>query len=260
MGVIPSLKLPSNQKISLQLRNATVQDLIDLSDADPSCEEAVTTLFLSRLQDAGQKIDPLTMTADDRRLAVFWYWLHTTDDPEVPYTYECGHCGKEHTFLQDMREVAAEYRDIEGKPRRELLFDDTALVVQPLSGADMERLESLYSQLDELEPGTPAHRKMTAELKLARFELSISVAEAKEDDRNSGSRFIRALNSGRFAAFVDAVNEKLAEMNHGLNTVYDEGEIKLITPPHRCPEIKDREVSTRLRVTFRNSDYVPQLF
>ena len=89
--MIPHFTLPSKPSIKISLKEATVSDLLDFADVDPEHEEEVTTLFLNRLQDKGTFVDSLEWSCDDRRFALFWYWLHTTDDCDVVITYICGH-------------------------------------------------------------------------------------------------------------------------------------------------------------------------
>lgn len=261
--MIPETSLPSDPEKVIQLREATVQDVIDLADIDKGHEEQGTTLFLNRMQDKETRIDAKTWTAEDRRTILFWYWIHSAQDPSLALTYECDYCGEKHTFLQDMRVLGQGYAHLKEKPERVLR---NGLIVKPLSGADMEYLErgrlALSITADEHGKESGVYRKKEAQIRLLLLLLALhSKAEPSELNKrvDAMENRILSMTTTEFGELAEQVQEALFEMAHGLETTMDEhGRIFMITPPHRCPKDDRKEAETRLRVPFRNIDYIPK--
>jgi len=250
--MITPFSLPSNPRVQISLREATVADAIDFADIDESHEEELTTLFLQRMQDSGTVRDPRKWTAEDRRFALYWYWLETTKDHDVALSYECSHCGKTHVYLQNFRALADNYTPLDGAPEREVPWSGETLVVRPLTGGDMETLERM--RMGDQSPRRDA---------LMRIErLALCVDFAGDPEKNSEKRAdakrkrISKMTLDEFSGFSSVVSDALAEMRHGLETEYHDGRLYLLMPPHKCPE---RGEQTRLRYTFRNIDYIPGL-
>jgi len=252
--IIPAFSLPSNPVKNIQLREATVADAIDFADTHADHEEEVVTLFLNRVQHKETFYDSKLWTAEDRHLGLYWYWMHTAKDPEIPLTYQCSFCGKSHTWLMDMRMIGANYQPIQGKPERDVDMGGKKVTVHCLIGDDMEALELGLLELAAIAEAqgmsSPAYRKKVAQLKLQRFLKMLHADEAMEKD-------ILSMTSSDFSALVDQVAIALEAMKHGLQDIqYDDRGCYFLTPPHRCPET---EGETRLRVPFRLQDYIPGL-
>lgn len=254
--LIPAFSLPSNPARKIQLREATVADAIDFADTTDGHNEEVTTLFLNRVQHKETFYDAKLWTSEDRNLALYWYWMHTTKDPEIPLSYDCEFCGKTHTWLFDMRTLAENYRTIEGMAERDIEFKEHKITVHPLTGGDMESLENMAMGLEAIaaESGTGSgeYRKAMAELKLSRFEKMLSFKAGDAD------AIIKNLGTGDFGTLVRMVAEALESMKHGLADLqYDDtGDCYVLTSPHECP---NGEGKTRLRVPFRGNDYIPRI-
>jgi hypothetical protein len=252
--IIPAFSLPSNPIKNIQLREATVADAIDFADTHEDHNEEVVTLFLNRIQHKETFYDAKLWTAEDRSLALYWYWMHTTKDTELPLTYNCSFCGKSHTWLMDMRVIGENYRPIQGKPERDIECGGKKMTVHCLTGADMEALElgvlALTAIAEEHGTASAEYRKEAARLKLQRFLKLLRADEAMEKE-------ILSMTSSDFSALVDQVAISLESMKHGLPDLqYDNHECYFLTPPHKCPE---KEGETRLRVPFRMQDYIPRL-
>jgi hypothetical protein len=254
--LIPVFSLPSNPAKKIQLREATVADALDFADTADGHNEEVTTLFLNRVQHKETFYDSKLWTAEDRNLGLYWYWMHTAKDPEIPLTYDCEFCGKSHTWLFDMRTLAETYQTIDGMAERDIEFGGHKITVHPLTGDDMESLENMAMGLDviEEESGTKSreYRKALAELRLSRFEKMVKFKSGDADT------IIKNMGTSDFTALVEAVSDALASMKHGLTDLRytDEGDCYLLTSPHKCP---NGEGETRLRVPFRGDDYIPRL-
>jgi hypothetical protein len=263
--MIPPFSLPSNPDQKIYLREATVADAIDFAGVDEGHEEEVTTLFLNRLQLPEHYLDAGKWTADDRRLALFWYFLHTARDTVAPLPYDCRHCGQRHDWLLDLKALGENYKSIQGKAEREFDFEGEKIIVRPLTGADLEELEMLYLAVDEVgrKQGktSGAYKKELARIKLQEellvLNFPLDVVTDETERRQAKEKKVLALTSSQFAGLVEQVEAKLTEMEHGLESVYAEGRLYLLTPPHVCPNTKEREVTTRLRIPFRGIDYIP---
>jgi len=263
--MIPEISLPSNPDRRICLREATVKDVIDFTDIDQGHEEQVTTLFLNRMQDhqdRATQLDAKMWTADDRRAILFWYWIHTAKDPSIALSYECDFCGETHSLLQDMRILGEGYRNLDGKPERELR---NGMLVRPLTGEDMEFLErgrlSLGVAAEEHGEKSGAYRKKEAQIRLLRLLLCLHSKEEPETLSrrvDATEKKILLMTTTEFGEMAEQVGDCLADMQHGLDTTMDElGTIYLFTPPHKCPNDEQKEAETRLRVPFRDIDYIP---
>lgn len=268
MGTIPDFTLPSNPSVTVRLREATVSDAIDFADIDLNQEEKATTLFLERLQAKETYTDPRTWTGEDRRLALYWYWLHTVKETDLPMTFECQHCGETHTMLVDMRAVAEGYTAIKGRAERDVEWagPEGNFTVHPLTGADMEEIEMLrLKYLDAKKKGGdecgPA-RFLASRLRLLRVLRCVTFAglsgENEEAKRKEQEKRLLAMKAAEMSVFAAKVFDALADMEHGLSCEYDEGRILLSTPPIPCPNAEGGEAATTaLRFPFRTLDYIP---
>lgn len=259
--MITPFSLPSNPNVQINLREATVADAIDFADVDKGHEEELTTMFLGRMQDTGTVRDPREWTAEDRRFALYWYWLHTTKDHEVALSYDCLHCGGKHVYLQNFRELADHYTPINGLAEREGTWNGEKVVVRPLTGWNTEALERMKLGIDASKGGT-AHKKGQALIMFERLVMCVSFPGDKESNKEKRAekkkQKIMAMSLTEFSEFTDLVLRLLAEMKHGLEMEYEEGRLYLLMPPHKCPAAEGRE-QTRLRYPFRNIDYIPGL-
>jgi hypothetical protein len=239
------------------MREATVADCIDFADANENHEEHVTTLFLNRVQMPETYLDSKHWTAADRRLGLVWYMIHTVSEHTILLPYTCSHCSEEHTWAFDVRDILAEYRSIEGKAERFIEWNGETIKVVPLSGSAIEELEFMH--LAKNNKDGSIDKRQEAKTRLNRFLFSIDLTSDTETEMvkrwKNKEQKILAMKSHEFVALAQLVDEKLDEMEHGLNMIEVDGRLHLVTPPHECPNMKGQV--TRLRVTFRNNDYIP---
>lgn len=251
--MITPFNLPSNPDIQINLREATVADAIDFADVDTSHEEELTTMFLNRIQES-RKHDSRKWTAADRRFALYWYWLHTTNDPEIALSYDC-RCGKRHVYLQNLRELADKYIPLVGEAKREADWKGETIIVHPLSGADVETLEKMQLGVN-VAPSTE-HKKRQMLMDFERLMLSFSFSSLKPGQEKEKREKIKILTINEFTEFSILVDRLLEEMNHGLEMKYKDGRFWFLMPLHECPNVKGEK--TQLRYPFRNSDYIPKI-
>lgn len=254
---IPPFSLPSNPTKKISMREATVSDALDFCDADPSMEELLTTVFLNRVQLSGERLDSKLWTADDRRLGLYWYWLHTVDDATTQLKYDCGHCGKPHAITYDMRRLADGYKAITGKPEREFEFNGELVMIRPLTGADMEALELM--RLSILPDTTKKEaNKVQSRIRLTALMRSLwfSSTGMDEDRIVANEKKLLSMSMSDLKTLTGIAAVKMAEMEHGLETVLDKDDWRIFLIIHtKCDAKTGGE--TLLRVPFRSFVNIP---
>jgi hypothetical protein len=258
--MISPFNLPSDPGKEIRLREATVGDALDFADIDAGHEEAATTLFLNTVQDKATFYDAKLWTGEDRRFALVWYSLHTEQDTSNTVTYDCDHCGKEHTFTYDLKELTADYADIKGKPERELEFEGQRIIVRPLTGVCLEKLEMERLALADIETrkgvksGEFCKQKAMINLRSLAMRCEFLGLETSEKEKKILSLTVKTMER-----LIEGVGVRLTDMHHGLASEYKDGKIFLVSPAHTCPEKAEEEAKTRIRVPFRNCNFIPQL-
>lgn len=264
MGNIPDFKLPSNPAIIVRLKEANVSDAIDFSGVAEQMEEVATSLFLDRLQyDKARWSDPKLWTGQDRRFALYWYWLHTEKDHEVALTFDCKVCGEKHTELVDFKCFSDSYQEIKGKPERDFEFHGKSVTVRPLCGADLEAIEAirLGIEITEQRHGQDSGQARQARTRLGLSEIVLAVRfsdEPKDKGKDFRENTIEQMPLSEFEDFANRVADMQDQMEHGLEGELSDGKLILITPPIPCRS-NPQEVGTRLRVPFRLGEYIPRI-
>ncbi len=262
MATIPPISLPSNPSVKVRLREATVSDAIDFADVNDGMDEAATTMALNQLQEKSSWTEAGSWTGDDRRVALFWYWIHTTEERNPAMKFPCAVCREEHTVAVDLTGIGGSYREIKGKPERDIELEGEKIVVAPLTGKDLEQLELLRLEIIESERengiGAGSTKVLQARLRLMGVMLSIRfAAEGQEANLELREEKLLKMSTTQMERLIWAVEEKLDDMEHGLESVYHKGQLCLLTPVIPCPESKEGKEGTRLRVPFRNLDHIP---
>jgi hypothetical protein len=256
---IPPFSLPSKPIKKIAMREATVADALDFCDVDPEMDETITTLFLNRVQTPGNDfVDSKTWTADDRRLGMYWYWLHTTSDASAQFRYDCGHCGKNHAISYDMRKLADGYKSMAGKPERDITLNGENIVIRPLTGADMEALELMRRAII---PGMDAKERnsIQARIRISALTRSLIFSSVGVDDNRleANEKIIMGLGMSDMETLSGMASKMMMEMEHGLESVIDttDGRISLILHV----ECDTTRSETLLRVPFRDFVYIPMV-
>ena len=269
--------LPSQPEKKIRLKEATVSDAIDFSGIDPDCEEQATTVFLERVQEREIYSDPRLWTGEDRRFALFTYFVHTARDRSIPLKYTCGICGEEHTVDIELARIMDTYTPIQGKAFREFVHYGHNVIVHPMLGRDLELLETYRYDLrlteEKLEnDGLTAHelRQLTEEVRMKRVRMGIfrimccidlpflDANASPESRRPQVEAYIKQLPAGEFGEFFQNVQEKLREMRHGLKSALIDGRIYLQIPEVRCEAVPDAP-GVVLHYPFRPFSIIPTL-
>ncbi|HDY8182593.1 hypothetical protein [Vibrio cholerae] len=259
--------LPSKPIQQVLLREATTAEALDFCDVLPEHEEALTTKFLNTIQDKATFTDCSKWTAEDRRLALFWYWIHTTEDTFTSLSYECPHCKETHTHEFDMRDLADGYKEIQGMASRDLSFGGRKLVVSPLNGEAMEELENMRLSLLTLTENSAAFERGKAEIRFKKLMHTLYLADDHEKSaykrQATLNNWLRDLPETQFKQLQAQVDEALASMEHGLpSKITSDGKVMLRSPKHVCPTIKaneNKEVTTELLLPFRDYYRIPRV-
>lgn len=269
--------LPSQPEKKIRLKEATVSDAIDFSGIDPDCEEQATTVFLERVQERDTYSDPRLWTGEDRRFALFTYFVHTARDRSVPLKYTCGICDEEHTVDIELARIMDTYTPIQGKAFREFVHYGHNVIVHPMLGRDLELLETYRYDLrlteEKLEnDGLTASelRQLTEEVRMKRVRMGLfrvmccidlpflDANATPESRRPQVEEYIKQLPAGVFGEFFQNVQEKLREMRHGLKSALIDGRIYLQIPDVRCENVPDAPGGV-LHYPFRPFSIIPTL-
>lgn len=271
--------LPSNPKIKTRLREATVGEAIDFSSIDPDCEEEATSLFLEKVQEKETYTDPRGWTGEDRRYALFQYYVNTTIYRSIPLSYKCSICGQQHTQDIELTRILNDYTPIDGEAARDFPYQGHNVIVRPLNGADLEDIEKYrydlivaQQKLDEYRPqlATTEIRRVEAEIRAKKIRMamlriicSIDMPYLDESSTPRGRRgqveeVLKGMPAAQFKEFMKKVDNAIIEMRHGLRTSYVEGRIMLEIPDVRC-DLNPEVPGVLLRYPFRFSDVIPTL-
>lgn len=277
--------LPSNPSKEIHLREATVADAIDFTGIDPDFEEEATTLFLNKVQERDNYSDAREWTGEDRRYALFVYYLNTSKYDSIPLTFTyTNKDGEEErrTQLVPLSKIQDTYRPIDGDPMRDFAFNGRNVVVAPLRGYDLEQLEKQHAEirawqamLDDPKrtPSEAEKRKIEHTLRLKRAAVLlnriVSYIDIPALDTDSGSTkatrrpkvkaFVEALPMQDFQDLIQRVGECLGEMRHGLMSQYVDGKTVLLIPDV-VPEGAEEGEAITLSYPFRFRDIIPTIF
>lgn len=270
--------LPSNPSREIHLREATVSDAIDFTGIDPDFEEEATTLFLNRVQERDTYQDSREWTGEDRRFALFQYYLNTTKNPSIVlhFTYK----GVEQAQDIPLQHILNTYSPLEGEPFRDFAFNGHNMVVTPLRGYDLEYLEKRHAEVRAIESALETRkgtmdmdeeRKLSAELRkkkaktfLARICAHLDVPAldpkgSKLSRRRKTEDFVQALDTQDFTDLVERVGKALTELRHGLLSEYQEGRIVLVIPGVK-PDNGDGDEEITITYPFRFVSIIPTVF
>ena len=271
--------IPSNPNVKVVLREATVAEAIDFSSIDPECEEEATSVFLDKVQEKGTYSNPRDWTGEDRRYALFMYYVHTSRFRAIPLRYECSLCGKEHVQDIELASILNDYTPMNGDAFREFPLNGHNVRVHPLTGADLEDIEKYRYDLLLAEESLEEARAKLSSMEIKSREAEIRAKQVRMAmlrviccidmpylDPNGTPRSRRAavenvllgMEAEPFREFMQRVDDAVIEMRHGLRTTYVQGRIMLEIPDVRCdnnPELP----GVLLRYPFRFGEVIPTL-
>jgi len=271
--------LPSDPSKKVRLREATVAEAIDFSSIDPDCEEEATSLFLEKVQEKDKYSDPREWTGEDRRYALFQYFVNTSTFKDIPLTYECSICGKQHTQDILLSRILDDYTPMDGAPFRDFPLEGHNVIVHPLTGADLEDIEKYRYDLLLSEQNLEENRGKVSSAELKRMEAEVRAKHVRmamlrviccidmpyldesgtpKSRRRAVSEKLQNMPASEFKDFMERVEKALVEMRHGLRTAYVGGRLVLEIPDVRCDE-RPELPGVLLRYPFRFGTVIPTL-
>ncbi|MGL5294177.1 MAG: hypothetical protein ACRC9V_10505 [Aeromonas sp.] len=268
MSKISPFALPSDPSKKIRFRVPTVDDCLDFSDLRPELEESAATDYLTQLQ-IGDVSDPREWTAQDRVAALWWIYVGFRDDTELEYEYECPHCGEAHTDTIDLVELDDTAISLNRPPYidGEVMCAGKLYPARfvPLDGYAMMALEERRLGLDDASDEEFA--RIHAELKVMEVVHSFRLDAHKDLTREEA-----AIERTKMVHEMDAFNEyrplvancliAAKELEHGLASEVNDGQISLISPPMKCQKYKGEEgqaPATILLLRFRNNYFIPEI-
>ncbi len=275
--------LPSNPAKEIRLHEASVADAMEFTEIDPTYEEEAVTLFLNKVQDQETYQNSREWTGEDRRFALFTYYINTTNNESIilTFTYD----GLEQSQEVPVSKILSTYTPLEGAAERDFAFNAKRIVVAPLKGADLERLEVKQAEIDLMESEyerlkgsgstldvlsklSKTIRKKKAKYFLSRVCAHIDVPSLQEDGtkdtrRGAVEQFVTELTTQDFTDLFERVGKALEEMHHGLMSSYKNGRFVLLIPGI-IPDNADGEVikdgGLTLSYPFQFSAVIPSVF
>ncbi|MDE1465092.1 hypothetical protein [Spartinivicinus poritis] len=253
MHYFAPLPRPSQPELTIRLREATVKDMLAIADTQPELEEHITTEYLNQLQAPETYSDARQWTGDDRRLAVYWYALHTLPDTQMTLDYTCPRCDKALSYRLDCRDLADSSTTLKGKPYREAVFKGEVLHIKPLTGKALEQLEHIKLALHPLDNHTAEYRHKKAELPLSEITYCLDFVELNLEG-DAKKQWLLQLTASEFTQLKQLISEKLAELQHGLPSVMHEGQLQLTTQVPSC-DCETQKNNDELTLFFPFRDY-----
>lgn len=272
---IEDYKLFENGKTKIHLRAPTVGDYRYFAGLDEHLEESITTQYLNRMQiaelyDDGKIRDSLQWTGEDRRTCLFWIYMNTRERTVLTQSYDCKHCSERHARQIDAVDLVQYLIDTDHSMTEKIQVAGVKKgYIQPLRGDAMEFIEALRNERDMFEEDTPEWCLAHTDLRLYETAWSIKFQDddpSKTRDEQAKARFdyLLTLNPEKqYKPLAAQVRKSLSEMRHGLMSEYHEGEIRLVTPPHECPNANqnrkegDELVETILLMPFHYNEFLP---
>lgn len=269
MSKISPFPLPSRPSVKVRFRAPSVEDCIDFSDLRPELEESATTDYLRQLLIGEDAPDPALWTAADRVSALWWIFVSITDDTGLIYTYQCPHCGQNHTATIDLVELDDRAVSLSGPAfvPGEIACNGKEHKAQfvPLDGLAMMALEEKRLELTGASEADT--KRIKAELKVLEVVHSFRLDEHKDmsPDAAAAARLQMVRNMDAASEYRPLVAKCLlaaSELRHGLECEISDGELYLVSPPLYCAEHKEGEgpaPATSLLMRFRHHHFIPEI-
>jgi hypothetical protein len=258
---IPVYVLCEDGKTKVPFRAPTVADYRAFCGLSMKMEEAVTTDWLDRLL-IDKEQSSANWTAQDRRTALWWIYIHTRQNTVITQSYKCSHCDQTHGRQFDIVELGAGLSSA-GRSMMEPIdmpgVKSGAIV--PLRGYAMQAIEMARNERDELDPDSAEYEQAHADMRIKEAAASLVF-----DDEPKGLEFDDLLSQRleylmtldlerQFKPLLAKIALVLRDMHHGLATTYHEGDVSIITPDHTCP-VKQSEAKSAVEKLM--ADGIPE--
>lgn len=269
--MIPPFPLPSHMTTIVHFRVPNVEDGLTFCELEESQEESSTTQYLNHLQDLskGELNDSSKWTGEDRRTALWWIFMATSELGTVPFSYECSTCGETHyhdIYMYDLMETA------KAVPKLPVLKVDLAIngvihnaQVHPMNGEAIEEIELLRNERDEYEPQSLDWKRAANEMAINEMAHCLTI-EGQPEDRDEATQWkVEKIKTMRlpveFMSACSKVEKALRESRHGLLTKYVEGRFFLVAEVPECPTVVEKggKAVRTLLLPFHHHDYIAKI-
>lgn len=276
MASIQPYTLFEDKKTKIFFRSPDVEDYRYFAGAPDWLEELTTTEYLDRLQDKERypdgKIRPsIRWTAEERRTALFYIFISTRTDTIIGQKYPCKHCGELHSRKLDLLDLGTSFFEAQRSMVEKVQINKAGEVIDayivPLRGYGMEHLEELRNARDDLDKGSREWSEHHVDLRLyeVAYGLKLKGEDSAMSERERADKRYQILlkldPDKEFKKLYAKVKMTWAEMRHGLYSEYNDGEIKIVTPEHICPNNNGQEggdiKSTILLMPFHYKYFLP---
>ena len=219
------LRLPSRKR-TVQFREPTVQDSIDLAKVNPAFEQQAVSWWLNTLQEGPKQVPAEEMTQEDRMVALLLTFFMTQESTTRSVSYDCRHCGGNHSFDADYGKLATQgIEEKESIPTVDLLGGEYTM--RPLDGAALEEIE-------QIRLGDATIQEDQMRILIISKRISFPVEE------------IAKLPLKKYVALLKDMDEKLPELFHGID----------FTTTHNCP-VGGEE--SQISLPFQVTDFLPRI-
>ncbi|MDW1943771.1 hypothetical protein R7Q10_17240 [Vibrio sp. Vb0599] len=265
---IPSFPLPSNISEVIEFRVPTVEDALLFCDLNEYQEEANTTRYLNHMQDTSKRpmSDSGLWTGEDRRAALWWIFMSTSELGTIPFSYECEHCKKTHYLDLNMGELMESAKALNGLPKQEITLSvkgkSYLANVKPLTGYEAEQLENIRNERDQYEPDSAEWKQQANHMALTELAYCLTFEDQPKDQDDALVWKIDLLKSmylnTEFRVAFVKVEKCLRNARHGLLTKYDEGRYYLVATIPQCQKVIEQggEATRTLLLPFRHNDFI----
>lgn len=265
---IPAFPLPSQMTKVIYFRVPTVADGLLFCEQDTDLEEATTTQYLNHLQDTskGAISDAGEWTGEDRRTALWWIFISTTELGTIPFSYQCVHCKETHYLDLNMAELMETAKAVPQLPVIDIEFNAQGQTmkgqVKPMNGYAVEHIEGLRNHRDQFSEESAEYKQADNEITLNELAHCLSI-EGQPQDNNEALTWKMDLIKGmhlrtEFTKLSVLVEQGIRIQRHGLLSKYYKGRYYLVTTIPECEaHIKKGGEATRsLLLPFRSHELI----
>ncbi|UTZ44601.1 hypothetical protein [Vibrio campbellii] len=265
---IPAFPLPSNLTKIIHFRVPNVEDGMEFCELNPDYEEANTTQYLNHLQDKekGEFSDSSYWTGEDRRTALWWIFIASSELGTIPFSYECAHCKEKHFADLDMRSLMDTSTVLSKLPELTIKFtvrgQPYSANVSPLTGEALEYIEQLRNIRDQYEEDSKEWKQAANNMALNELAMTLTFPTQPKDKNEALEWKLNTIKSmhlrTEFLKLSALVEQELRTARHGLLCEYNDGRYHLVSQISQCKKVVEKggEAVRTLLLPFRADDFI----
>ncbi|WP_217521935.1 hypothetical protein [Vibrio metschnikovii] len=265
---IPAFPLPSNMTKTIYFRVPNVEDGLEFCELNPDFEEANTTQYLNHMQDVkkGEISDSSYWTGEDRRTALWWIFIATSELGTIPFSYDCKHCKERHYSDLDMRSLMDTSTVLPSLPELSVKFtvrdQPYTANVSPLTGEALEYIEQLRNERDQFPENSKEWKRAANNMALHELAMTLTFPQQPKDKNEALEWKLNTIKSmhlrTEFPKLSALVEQEIRTARHGLLCDYNEGRYYLVAQINQCKEIVKQggEAVRTLLLPFLAHDFI----